>query len=570
MAPRKKTRKSVAPKAEPIRTEQPRAVEIIKGFGQAESARSNVDISYRDIERLVMPSFSGSNTEDRKSEGHDDRPVSSVPTSEAILLGSNVYSHSFSNSDRNFALRAAKEEDREGMKKTLQDWTNIMHRFMQASNFGEVYGEFTRIWSNFGTGIVGIEYDTESSQLVFSSIPITGNVYIFESFNGRVNGLMRLLQLRASDALAMFGEDGLCDKAKKALDDMSKVNEKFDYILNVQENPKYDAKRSDKESMRYKSEYVCRTDKRIVKSGGYRTWPYPTSRFIKAHDGSPYGLGICHVADGAIREINTAEAQLVDAIQMQSHSPVVVKDDEQLEIDEILPDTVIYTTGEITQFKTTSDPAVIQARIDQLTIELRRQFFSDVFLALTQKRGNKTIPEVEGIESEKFAAVGPMIARLRSEFWGTLINTILELLIHAGEIKIPEGMDMSSAYEVNYISQLDTRLGLMDHQKTMQAVTAISGLIAAATEVPEINKVLKVIPMAKAIAEDLNVDYDYIVTDEERAKMDAQAAAAAEEAAAMQKQELDQKAVAPVDTSKAPEDGSPMAAQIEAATQSPA
>lgn len=552
--------KAVAPVQESNRAE-----EIIRGYGTMESARDNVDLSYRDIELLVMPSFSGSNTQDKKSEGDDTRPVSSVPTSEAILLGSNIYSHSYSNSDRNFALRAAKEEDREGMKEWLQEATNTMHRFMQASNFGEVYGEFTRIWANFGTGIVGVEYDTESSQLVFSSIAISGNVYIMESFNGRVNGLMRLLQLRASDALDMFGEDGLCKKAKEALVDMSKVNEKFDYILSVQKNQKYDPKRDDKDSMLYKSEYVCTEDKRIVKEGGYRSWPYPTSRFIKAHDGSAYGLGVCHVAMPAVREINTAEAQLVDAIQMQSHAPVIVKDDEQLEIDEILPDTVIYTSGEVTQFETTSNPIAIQARIDQLTAELRRQFFSDIFLALTQKKGDKTVPEVEGIEGEKFAAIGPMIARLRSEFWGPMIDCLLELLITAGEIKIPEGMQMG-AYEVNYISQLDTKLGLMDHQKTMQAVTAITSLLAAATDVPALNQVLKVVPMAVKIAEDLNVDFENIVSDEERKKMDAQSQAAAEEAAAMQKQELDQKAVAPVDTSKAPEDGSPMAAQIEQAT----
>ena len=68
--------------------------------------------------------------------------------------------------------------------------------------------------------------------------------------------------------------------------------------------------------------------------------------------------------------------------------------------------------------------------------------------------------------------------------------------------------------------------------------------------------------MSVAAAEALNVDYEFIVTDEERAQMDAQAQAAAQQQAAMQKQELDQKAVAQVDPSKAPEDGSPMAAQM--------
>jgi hypothetical protein len=228
---------------------------------------------------------------------------------------------------------------------------------------------------------------------------------------------------------------------------------------------------------------------------------------------------------------------------------------------------VIYTTGEITQFKTTANPVAIQARIDQLTAELNRQFFTNVFLAVLTNDRDKTAREVEGLEAEKFASIGPMIARLRSEFWSPMIDTILELLIHAGEIVIPEGLNLGAGYEVNYISQLDTKLGVMDHQKTMYAVQSISGLLQAATEIPELNKVLKVIPMSVAAAEALNVDYEFIVTDEERAQMDAQAQAAAEQQAAMQKQELDQKAVAPVDPSKAPEDGSPMAAQMAQAEE---
>jgi hypothetical protein len=64
--------------------------------------------------------MNGSNTDNRQAAGQDQRPVSSVATSEAILLGSNLYSHSYSNSDRNFALRAASDDDRDAMKATLR------------------------------------------------------------------------------------------------------------------------------------------------------------------------------------------------------------------------------------------------------------------------------------------------------------------------------------------------------------------------------------------------------------------------------------------------------------------
>jgi hypothetical protein len=182
-------------------TQDDRAVKIIAAYGADKSARANVDTTFRDIERLVLPSMNGSNTDNRQAAGQ---------TSEAILLGSNLYSHSYSNSDRNFALRAASDDDRDAMKEWLQTATDKITEYMQNSNFGQVYGEFTRIWSNFGTGICGVEFDKDTSELVFTSIPITANVYINENHQGQVKGFKRLLQLTADDVVAMFGESAAC------------------------------------------------------------------------------------------------------------------------------------------------------------------------------------------------------------------------------------------------------------------------------------------------------------------------------------------------------------------------
>jgi hypothetical protein len=79
MAQRKST-----PYAASEGTQDDRAVKIIAAYGAAKSARANVDTTFRDIERLVLPSMEGSNTDNRKAEGQDQRPVSSVATSEAV------------------------------------------------------------------------------------------------------------------------------------------------------------------------------------------------------------------------------------------------------------------------------------------------------------------------------------------------------------------------------------------------------------------------------------------------------------------------------------------------------
>ncbi|GAG18911.1 unnamed protein product, partial [marine sediment metagenome] len=251
-------------------------------------------------------------------------------------------------------------------------------------------------------------------------------------------GFKRLLRLTADDVVAMFGESALCTDAAKAYGDISKATEKFDYILCVSENPDYDYRRANIEAMRFRSEYVCMKEKRIVKVGGYRSWPYPASRFVHRHDGSPYGIGACEIALPTIRGLNTNEAQLEDGQQMAARPTTVVKDDETLEIDNIEPNGVIYTSGEITQLRGTHNPQATQVEIVRLTEELRRQFFSNVFLAMTNSNaGDKTVGEVDELVDEKLASIGPMISNLRSEFWSPMIDRVLDLLIEAEEIEAP-------------------------------------------------------------------------------------------------------------------------------------
>ena len=548
-------------------TQDDRAVKIIAAYGADKSARANVDTTFRDIERLVLPSMNGSNTDNRQAAGQDQRPVSSVATSEAILLGSNLYSHSYSNSDRNFALRAASDDDRDSMKEWLQTATDKITEYMQNSNFGQVYGEFTRIWANFGTGICGVEFDKDTSELVFTSIPITANVYITENHQGQVKGFKRLLQLTADDVVAMFGESALSTDGKKAYGDISKSGQKFDYILCVSENPDYDYRRADAGSMRFRSEYVCVKDKRIVKVGGYRSFPYPTARFIKRHDGSSYGLGCCEMALPTIRGLNTAEAQMQDSLQMASRPPTVVKDDETLDIDEIAPNSVIHTAGEVTQLRGSHNPEADQADIQRLSEEIRRQFFSNVFLAVMQSNTDKTATEIDALQAEQFASIGPMISRLRSEFWSPMIHRVLDLLIEAGVIEAPDETVAGGNFEVSYISQLDTKLSLMDQQKTMQAIQSIVMLLTVARENPELARIVKVEDMAVEFAEAHNINFEHIVTDYERDEMDAMAAQAAQQQQAQQQQMIDQEALAPIDPTKKPEEGSPVAMEMEQAQQ---
>lgn len=541
-----------------------RAEQIIAAYNKSKSARSNVDNSYRDIERLVLPSFLGSNTDQRKSEGNDERPVSSVATSAAILLGANIYSYTFSSSDRNFALRSSKVEDQEAMKTWLQDASDVATRYIQTSNFSQIYAEYCQVWPNFGTAIASVEYDNDKDELIFAHHPVSANNYIVEGDNGRVDGIFRLIKYSAREALEKFGEENLNDKAKAALTDVSKINDKFDYICAVTWNPDYKPESLNIKHAKYRVEYVCKKDKKVVKQSGYRSFPYAVSRFIKPHDGSPYGIGCGHIAMPAIKESNIVAQDFIDAIEMAGSPPIAVSDMnvvDQLDQHGYGPNTVIPISQDsnITPIQIHGDPAAINERRVQLEEEINKQFFSNVFLAVMHsERSHKTAREIDEMSSEKFSSIAPMITRLRNEFWGPMIERVVELLMDAGKIERPSPEIAGKEFDINYVSQIDTRLEILDGQKAMLALQGASQILAAGMENPELNKIVKIEDMAKGHLTKHNVDYDYIVSDVEREEM-RQAEQAQMQQAQMQEQQAQMSNnIAPVDMSKKPEDGSPI------------
>lgn len=539
---------------------QVRAEQIIGAYDQLRSSRSNVDNTYRDIEELVLPAYQGSNTDRRKAKGQSDRPVSSVATDAAFLLGSNLFSYTYSNSERNFSLRASDKRDEDQMKVWLQIATDKATKYIQASNFSSVYGDYCKTLSTFGTAIATTEFNQDRKELIFNHIPVTSNVYVNEGENGVVDSIFRLLKLTAREALKLFGEDNLNSEVKEALTDLSKINEKFDYILSVTPNPDHDPEKMDILSAKYTSEYVDVKEKKIVKKSGYRTFPYAVARFIKSFDGSAYGLGSGHTALPAIQELNKAEKQLIDSLQMAAHPPIFVHDDDETEIDEIAPNTVIYTDltkGQPTQLRIGGDPTVIMERIKQLTEQINRSFFSNVFLAVMHSQNtNKTATEIEELSSEKFASVGPIIARLRTEFWSPMIERVIDLLVDAGEIPQPPVEFFGKDYNIDYISQIDTRLELLDGQKTLLALQGANQILAAAEANPALKRVFKAEQAAVDYLKAHNIDMDHVVSDAERDDMDQAEAQMQEFMQQKQNAETALDKIGQVDPNKAPEEGS--------------
>lgn len=529
---------------------------VIKGYDALKSARSTFDSRLEDITFYVLPEYESQN-ERSKGDETPNRPASSAATDSAVLLGGHLFSHTVNTGEQWFTLRppgGAGGEDQE-LKEWLDEAQRVSLKAIQNSNFNEAFGEMCTLYGTYGTGALSIDFDEEREELIFRNHPICGNIYLTEDARGRVNGLYRLLRMTAEQAVERFG-NGLPPKIMDCYGDPSKSNERHDFIHHIGVNPDYDKERLDSESMKYRSVYVYREEEKVVKKSGYRTFPFACPRFIKVRDWV-YGYGSGHLALPSIRELNKAEADFMDAYEMEAWPPVWLPDEEAVETSEMAPRAVNYydpQLGAPFQLKTNGDAAALYQRITQLEQRIDRHFFVDVFLAVSARYGaEKTAREVDEIAEEKLSSIGPMISRLQSECFAPLIERVVDLLIEHGIIDSPPPSLANKAFRVVYTSRIDSKLASIEVGQFLRAASEVSSLLEMEGNFPRLARVLETTEAAIDILERRNVDMKLIVSERKRKKMDEAEAAAMD---AAKKQEGLAQHLGKLDPNKAPEEGS--------------
>lgn len=532
------------------------AQKIIKGYDALRNQRATFDGSLRDITFYVLPEYEEQNKETGGSGNVPDRAVSSTATEAAILLGGNIFSHTVSTGEEWFQLRARDEERNDELKDWLSETGKTALKAIQNSNFNEAFGELCLLYSTYGTGALSTEWCDEKDELIFRNHPINGNIYLTEDHKGRVNGVYRLLRMSADQAVGRYGEVALPPEVTEAAGNPAMAAEKFEFIQWIGRNPDHDPNRNDSASLPWASVHVYKKGELIVRRSGYRTFPFACPRFLKVRD-FPYGYGAGHQSLPSIRELNKAEADFIDAYEMEAWAPLWLPDEEAVEVAQIRPRFVGYydpSKGAPFQMKIGGNAGVLFQRIQQLEQRIERHFFIDVFLSVSQRHsGDRTAREVDELTNEKFSSIGPMVSRLQSECFAPLVERVVDLLIEHGHVEPPPVIEGSPDYRIVYTSRIDSKLAAIEVQQTLRAAQEAQMLLAMETETPGMPMVMNIEDAAQSVLERRNVDARFIVKRRDREEMKlAQAEAQAE---AMQNEQM-QKMMKPIDPMKAPDDGS--------------
>lgn len=437
---------------------------LIKRFEAEQSRRSTFDMHWEETAKLVFPSFSGTfygtlgsrTPGDKRTESQYDSTaarglVKFAAFMESMLVPRNMRWHS---------LRA--EDDDVNKLREVQLWmeraTDVLFkwRYSPRSNFASVYYETFLSLGAFGNGIVFIDEHMDGVGIRYKQCPL-GSTYFLENHQGMVDTVFRPFKMTVRQAVQKWGKDALPQRIAGKLDNAPETEFNFLHIV----APREDIVNG---SIGYKgmpfASYYCSIDDKVgISEGGFRTFPYPVARYIKAPD-EFYARGPAMMALPDIKSLNEEKKTLLKQGQRIVDPVLLAHDDGVIDTFSLQPGAVNAggMSAEGRPLIGVLPTGNISAGLEMMQYEqagINDHFLVTLFQILVDSP-QMTATEVIERAREKGALLSPTMGRQQSELLGPNIERELDILARQGKLPpMPDALrESGGSFTVQYDSPL--------------------------------------------------------------------------------------------------------------------
>lgn len=329
------------------------------------------------------------------------------------------------------------------------------YRYQPRANFAAQNNQVFKSIGAYGTGSLFIDDMNNGPGMRYRSIHLSQS-FILENHQGIVDTYYRAFPMSIRNAYEKWGEklpEELLAKKDKT------PNKEVMFVHKVYPNPNIDPERLDAAGMPFLSKYISVEGKKLIESGGYHSWPYPTSRYEQA-PGETYGRSPAMEVLPANKTLQEEKKTLLK----QGHRAV---DPVLLVHDDGILDTLSLRPGSAVGGGMTADgrPLVGTLPVGNLAVgkELmddERQAINDAFfITLFQilvETPQMTATEVMERVREKGTLLSPTLGRQESEYLGQVTERELDILNRQGVLPEmpPELIEAEGEFKIVYDSPL--------------------------------------------------------------------------------------------------------------------
>jgi hypothetical protein len=292
--------------------------------------------------------------------------------------------------------------------------------------------------------------------LRYKAVPL-GETFYGENHQGVVDRVIRWFRLTAQQAAQKWKVDDLPMQLLAALEKNSQ--EPFNFLHCVRPRRDYDRARYDAKGLPFASNYVCIEGGCLMqKEGGYRTFPYATSRYDQAPR-EVYGRGPAQMVLPALKTLNAQKSIFLKQGHRAADPPLLTADDGIVDPN--------LRPGAINKGGMSPDGHPLIGIVPSGNIQIAKEMMAeerglidDMFLVTLYKvlseHPNMTATQVIELVNEKGILVAPTLGRQETEYLGPTIEREIDVLnsMHLLPPMPPRLREAEGEYSVVYTSPL--------------------------------------------------------------------------------------------------------------------
>lgn len=465
----------------------PLAQQMLSRLGRLKSERSSWDPHWRELDEYVQPRTSRFLCSDRNQGGKANQKIlNNAATLAHIQLASGLKS-GLTNPAQPW-LKLAPADPILAQVYDVQIWLDdTTQRVLSAFARSNFYTQMDLVYESLGLpgiGALGI-YEDEDDDIRCEFYPI-GSYYAACSRSTRIDTFYRETQKTVIEMVSEYGLEQ-CSTSVREMYRNNNLDATVKVVHVVEPNigrARDSDLAKDKAWRSYWFEPAEAAKDRFLKKSGFDEFPIMCPRWRQVGN-EPYGRSPAMDALGDIKELQYHERKKKQAIAKMVDPPMVAPTSLRNGRASLVPGDITYVDtnsandGFRPAYQVQFDVADVRAEIDAIENRIRRAFFNDVFMAITNiQRGNMREIEVQERVQERMMQMGPILNRLNDELLDPAVDRVFAILSRRGKLLPPppelEGADLKIEY-VSILQQAQRQAGLVD----LQTFMAILGNVAS-------------------------------------------------------------------------------------------
>lgn len=321
----------------------------------------------------------------------------------------------------------------------------------------------------FGTGVLFVDRLSGRRAGPWYKNMNLGQVYLRENHQKVIDSAFRYFQMTAKQIKDMFdpdnayrGED-VFSPPDMVLEAAEHSPDRLFWLLHVcrpRREHEIERGRKDYKGMNWVSYYVHVDSMSLLSEGGYRTFPYPTTRYY-VEDDEVYGRCEAMNVLPDVKTLNEHARAMLKQAHRQTDPVILTHDNSQLANLSMIPGAVnpggVSADGRpLAHTLPVGNWQVAKDLLEGLRANIKAAFYNDIMDILIKDREEMTATEVLDRRGQKAQLLVPILGRKRSEYLDPMLHRELDILQSLGLLPEPPKLVRESFgdYDTEYMSDL--------------------------------------------------------------------------------------------------------------------